>query len=823
MDLLNLAAKIVLDDSSYTKGVKNAEGMGRDLAQKMSAMTVAVGQLTADMVKKAVSAIGGVINGAIDGYADYQQLIGGVETLFKGSADKVAAYAKKSYQTTGLSSNQYMETVTSFSASLLQGLKGNTEAAADLANTAITDMADNANKMGSDISTIQSAYQGFAKQNYNMLDNLKLGYGGTASEMVRLINDSGILEEEIKDLDNITFDQIVQAIHNIQTEMGITGTTAKEAAETISGSKASLKAAWEDLLTAVGGGMTNDELDEKLGAFKESFSTYMDNFLPTLVSTIAGSGSLVTAIADAIGDLPADLLSRVSEAGLEAGTEMISSASKITSWLIDNITNMFKSAKNNPTQIQEFGAAIGEFLGTAISDIVTNAPDILNGIIAVGVNLAGGLIEGLFQGLFGSDSELQQINKEFNKTVTETEQQATKANAILSYMDTLVEKYGAAAKDTDEWKKAQEELNTVLSGSDSVFESYGEDVQGAIDKLKDMATELRKLAIQQAVQDKLSAQYQLLGEKTLELGESRTRQGIAEELVNGMPDTMIANARAYAKELANIGKEAGVAEEKIKEWTDLANGYVTGPMGEKVALGNLDLDTLKLTLSELGSFLQTYYDMGWADENGQFHTRNENDQIWNKSLVDNIMSPEQLAGLQTQVSAAQDTIATEIAKQAELQGEITAINDQIKTTEKAMETALNDVYSAEAEGATKINVGGDAVALALSWAATKIASVNFSTGGADGEHATGLWRVPFNGYRASLHRDEMILTKTDADAYRNNANSADLALLVGEAVEDAISHLYLNMDGTKVADMTTRRTQRNISANEQAHVRAMGG
>ena len=262
MDLLTLAAKITLDDSSYQKGVENAEKAGQQLAGKMSAMTVAVGNIAADMIKKAASAITGVVKGAVQGYANYQQLIGGVETLFKQSAGKVAKYAKDSYKTTGLSANQYMETVTSFSASLLQGLRGNTEEAAELANTAVIDMADNANKMGTDISSIQNAYMGFAKQNYTMLDNLKLGYGGTASEMIRLVNDSKILGRQIDSLDGITFDQLVKAIHTVQTQIGITGTTAEEAAKTVSGSKASLSAAWEDFLTSIGGEQDKAKLKE---------------------------------------------------------------------------------------------------------------------------------------------------------------------------------------------------------------------------------------------------------------------------------------------------------------------------------------------------------------------------------------------------------------------------------------------------------------------------------------------------------------------------------------------------------------------------------
>ena len=172
MDLLRLAAKIELDDSSYVKGVNNAEKLGQNLAGKMSAWTVAVGNLAADMVKRGIGAINNVVKGAVNGYADYQQLIGGVETMFKNSSDKVAAYAKKSFKSTGLSANDYMETVTSFSASLIQGLGGDTAKAADMANMAVTDMADNANKMGTDMSSIQAAYQGFAKQNFTMLDNL---------------------------------------------------------------------------------------------------------------------------------------------------------------------------------------------------------------------------------------------------------------------------------------------------------------------------------------------------------------------------------------------------------------------------------------------------------------------------------------------------------------------------------------------------------------------------------------------------------------------------------------------------------------------------
>ena len=824
MDLMTLAAKIVLDDSSYTKGIKNAESAGENLSKKMSAMTVAVGNLAADMIKKGFDAITGVVNGAIDGYANYQQLIGGVETLFKDSTDKVAKYAKQSFKTTGLSANDYMETVTSFSASLLQGLGDRTEDAADIANIAVTDMADNANKMGTDISAIQTAYQGFAKKNYTMLDNLKLGYGGTQGEMVRLINDSKILDHEIENLDDITFDQLILAIHKIQEQMGITGTTAKEAAETISGSKASLSAAWKDMLSAVGGEGDQARLDETLENFKTSFTGYMENFIPTLVTTIVNSGSLVTGIADAIGNLPSDLLSQIADAGLEAGADMVGGVSKITGWLIDNITNMFRSAKNDPSKVQEFGTAIGEFLGDTIAQIVTNAPTILSGIVSVGVNLAGGLIQGLFQGLFGSDSELEQINKDFTKSVTETEKQATKASAILTYMEQLHKEYGAAATETLEWQKAQKDLNSILDGADSVFESYGSDIDGAITKLKEMSDELRKIAIQQAIQDKMEAQYSLLGEKTLELGESKARQGEAQAVIDMAPQRAIENIKAYAKELQTIGEQMDLGPDVLKEWSDFAEGFLTGPFGEKVNLTDLPMDTLKYWAESLGGSLAGYYEGGWADKEGNWHEPGENDKIWNKDLTDNILDPEALQALQSDVNAAQETIATETGTQAKLQGEITDITNQIKTTEQAMALALQGQPEAATEAAGNVKSGGVAVKEALDGAAEKIKTVDFSGGGGnEPEAAIGINDVPWDGFRAKLHKGEAVLSKSEADKWRNGSTAEGMAEMVAEAVRDTLGHLYLNMDGKRVADGTTRRTERNISANERARVRSMGG
>ena len=212
-----------------------------------------------------------VTKSAVGHYAEYEQLVGGVETLFKDSSGKLIDYAEKAYKTAGMSSNKYMDTATSFAASLIQGLGGDTAKAVELTNLAITDMSDNANKMGTDIGSIQDAYQGFAKQNYTMLDNLKLGYGGTQSEMIRLINDSGVLGEKIESLDNVTFDQMIEAIHKIQDNLGITGTTALEAGTTISGSWSSVQALFENILTKVG-----SKLAPTVMGFLQQLSDWME-------------------------------------------------------------------------------------------------------------------------------------------------------------------------------------------------------------------------------------------------------------------------------------------------------------------------------------------------------------------------------------------------------------------------------------------------------------------------------------------------------------------------------------------------------------------
>lgn len=827
MDLMTLAAKLTLDDSGFRSGISNAESAGQNLAGKLSSMTVAVGNIMADVIKKGFNTVKDLVGGAMNAYADYQQLIGGVETLFKGSSDKVAAYAKEAYRTAGISANNYMETVTSFSASLLQGLKGDTEQAAEISNMAITDMADNANKMGTDMSSIQTAYQGFAKQNYTLLDNLKLGYGGTKEEMLRLVNDSGVLKQKVESLDEVSFDQIIQAIHAIQEQMGITGTTAEEADKTISGSAASMKAAWEDLLSAIGGEGGQANLNAAMEKFKSSFGTYMENFIPTLTTTIANSGSLVEAVAGAVANLPTDLLANVGSAALEGGTGMIQGAGKIVHWLIESIANVFKTASVDTTDIAAFGEALGNFLGSTISDLVTNAPAIIEGVFAAGVSLAGSFIQGLFGGIFGGP-EVEEIQKKLGKELFTIDKQTTEADAILNYMQQLVEKYGKAAENTAEWKSAQEELESILGGSDEVFKAYGDDIQGAIDKLKAMNDELRRTAIMNALSKASAEAWEMYAQQELEYQRQKYRKESAESKI----ETYEEGARTGIMESA--GREAAAYwasthDEKGNEVTDgllssfnseLYNNLVQLSQG-MAWLGDSYVSLKDIDFEGLANIINTYFG---EDEKAKYEA--------DKQLYDE--SEQQIKDADAKMKDAQKEMEATKTMIAELEASTAkAAEELLKSAGLAGTNIENGSTIAEAafkSFAARVNSIQIKTAIGGNTPAGRYINPNLGNFGPNinipapaAENATGMDYVPYDGYRTVLHKGEAIITREENEARRGGMSYEDIEQALTDAIERGMEHLYINMSGEKVADITTRRTASNISTNEHARTRAMGG
>lgn len=294
---------------------KKASVFGDNLKANLASEAIIGGvKLMADGIVMIGKGLVGMVADSVKAYADYEQLVGGVDTLFKESSNTVQQYAQTAYKTAGLSANQYMETITGFSASLLQGLGGDTAKAAEIGNLAVTDMSDNANKMGTSMEMIQNAYQGFAKDNFTMLDNLKLGYGGTQEEMARLINDSGVMGEGFKataeNVKDIPFDKLIEGIHTVQTEMGITGTTAKEASETITGSFNATKASWENVLTAFG----SDEVEpisNAIQALVENATNLVNNVVDLLPLIVDGIGRLIQGVVTQLPSLFTSLLPAV--------------------------------------------------------------------------------------------------------------------------------------------------------------------------------------------------------------------------------------------------------------------------------------------------------------------------------------------------------------------------------------------------------------------------------------------------------------------------------------------------------------------------------
>ena len=340
-------------------------------AELLSAAIIAGVKALGKAIKEVGKAVLDIGKQSLQSYADYEQLVGGVETLFKDSAGTVEKYANNAYKTAGLSANEYMETVTSFSASLLQSLGQDTDKASKYADQAIIDMADNANKMGTDMSSIQNAYQGFAKQNYTMLDNLKLGYGGTKTEMERLIADANKVKQANGEMANLSIDSfadVTEAIHIIQTEMGITGTTAKEASTTIQGSIGSMKSAWTNLLTGLANG--NADLENLIGNLVDSVITAADNIIPVVERIV---NSIIQALPD--------ILNKINEhlpEFLIKGTEILHS--------------MMTGIQNNLPMIMTT-------IMQVINTLIKSATDMLPEILRMGISILVELVQGIAQAL----------------------------------------------------------------------------------------------------------------------------------------------------------------------------------------------------------------------------------------------------------------------------------------------------------------------------------------------------------------------------------------------------------------------------------------
>ena len=379
----------------------------------------------------AVAAFG---KAALDAYADYEQLAGGIETLFKDASGTVMKYADNAYKTSGLSANRYMEQVTSFSASLLQSLGGDTQKAAQYADRAVIDMSDNANKMGSSMQSIQDAYQGFAKQNYTMLDNLKLGYGGTKGEMERLIADANRVKQANGEMANLSIDSfadVTEAIHIIQTEMGITGTTAQEAEQTISGSVSAMKSAWENWVTGLGN--ENSNMKELTDQLVETVITAAGNVIPRMGEILGTLGQTLKEQAPVVVDKFLTAISEHLPPGMsQVFNDAVNGAKEAVSDIQGKIDPMLQTLKDLAPWV---GAVAGGFIAlkgalalsdligavrlglasmTGVTTLLSNAQMILNAVMNMNPFFAVATVIGV---LVGAIATLYATNEDFRNFI----------------------------------------------------------------------------------------------------------------------------------------------------------------------------------------------------------------------------------------------------------------------------------------------------------------------------------------------------------------------------------------------------------------------
>lgn len=399
MDAFTLMAKIGLDSSEYDKGLNDSKSKLGSFADNVGSTVSGIGSTIGNGIKKVAevgSAMIGVASGAVSAigtaavknYAEYEQLVGGVDKLYGEASEKIQQYAEAAYKTSGMSANAYMETATSFSAALIGSLEGDVDKAAEMTDMAMRAMSDNVNVFGSDFGSVQNAFQGFAKQNYTMLDNLKLGYGGTKAEMERLISDANEYRESIgesADLSIDSFADVVQAIQSVQEAQNIAGTTNKEAMTTIEGSATATKAAWENVLTAIGRGEGIAEAikgltDSIFGA--EEGEGLLNQIIPRIETVMQGVGNFVAQAGPFISDKLPELIDSVLPTVVESGVTLLGA---LGTGLLDNIDVILDAAVQvieimSQAFIDAFPTLLGIAgeLGSTILELMKSAAEAIN-------------------------------------------------------------------------------------------------------------------------------------------------------------------------------------------------------------------------------------------------------------------------------------------------------------------------------------------------------------------------------------------------------------------------------------------------------------
>lgn len=677
---------------------KNAGKKAQDAANEgFTVMKGVLADLASTVIQKAVEGFKKLATVAIDtgkqslaSYAQYEQLVGGVETLFKDSAKTVQDYAAQAYKTAGMSANAYMETVTGFSASLLQGLGGDTEKAAQIADMAIRDMSDNANKMGTSMESIQYAYQGFAKQNFTMLDNLKLGYGGTQAEMARLINETGVMGKAFKataeNVKSVPFDKMIEAIHKVQENMGITGTTAKEASSTIEGSVNSMKASWQNLLTAVAD--NNADMGKAVNEFVDSAVTAGKNVVPRIRQIIDGIktmvGSLITEVFPKLKKEIPELKPIIEPfEWIINNSKLIINAIKsvIAAFVVTKIVNFAAGVVSTAKSMLDAVKAAEGFTGAlkGISAAVSMNPFALIAGAIAGVGVAiGGLISSINEG----EDELNEYGK---------------------HMEELTD---AVNENRDSWTQLKDAQKQSLSADMSQLanvQTLKDELLGLVDangKVKE-GYESRAGFILGQLNSALGTEYKMTDGVIQKYGELKKN---IDQIIEAKKAEAILNAQQALYQEAITKQQEGYARLAELE-TDLTNRKQTRAKMEQM------IDLLQET-GHVNEANRIRYKMGLLDEETAKVEAAYNEQLglmdeyaYNIGTYETNMALAHEGKYNEMTTATWDYVKSTKdagdAEKAQLEKNVKTLQTQLAHQEKLYQQTGNQIYKTQAENTKK--------------------------------------------------------------------------------------------------------------------------
>lgn len=763
MDVFNLYAKLSLNTDDYEKGVEKAKGGASSLMDVFSGTLL--GNVVSDglrTVANGITEIGktaanmavSIGKASLDSYADYEQLVGGVETLYKDSAGIIESYAKDAYKNVGLSANDYMETSTSFAAALVSSLGGDTGKAAEMANTAISDMSDNANKMGTNMQSIQDAYNGFAKQNYTMLDNLKIGYGGTQAEMKRLIKEAAAMTDTQKELgvtvdsNSMSYANIVQAIHVVQANMGIMGTTSKEAATTIQGSTASMKSAWENLLT----GIADPEQDFQalVDNLVDSVITAGNNIIPRIKeivpTLIDGLSELVTQLAPYVSGVIMELEPTIEE-GLQALFGGLSSVASELQPIVADVFSFFGDAiisgLTSAIENSDFSFLLDIFdnVKTAAEEVVPVIEEIAPSLVTVGAAVKGWQIGTKIQKMVTAFDEAKVSVSLFSMGLSDAEiaqgalNGTLKASEVLAGLLTgkisLMTLAQAAAA------KAQAAFNAVLAANPitlvvvaigalvgilAVLYAKNEDFRNGVNDAWD-AISAKIQEVVAFVQPYVESAMQVIGQVVTQVITDLTPviQSIGEAFSAAW--SLVQTVWAWASAFFQAIFQAIVVI--FAPFAPIISGFFQGAWIIIQSIWNVAV-----------SFFQTVFNL----ITGVFST------------IDAVLSGDFQSAwesIQGIFEGAFDFFSTVGQNVVEgIKGGIAAVWGGLVSFVQGLWDGIKSIFVINASD-VKNNTGSD------------------------GSHAGGMDYVPYNNYVANLHRGEMVLTADEADSYRRGKGSGN--------------------------------------------------